>query len=148
MKPRLISEAQHRLERLNATIAHQRAEAEKRAEELQELERQQFAAREQLQAEAAADPQPGDLWSEMCSYWLHVVAREGDQVTCLHAGGPCTFPQDGKLWEGTVAAFAAEWSTYSLYERGIDVSGWLSRWRAPRLTPPPPSPSEFLRRRA
>ena len=129
---RLLSEAQQALERLDATIAHQQAEAEQRAEALQGLERERAAARLQVQAEAARDPQPGDLWSEMCSYWIHVVAREGERVTCLHAGGPCTFPQDGKFWEGTVAAFAAEWGTYSLYGRGHDVSGWLDRWRAAR----------------
>lgn len=31
--------------------------------------------------ERAADPQPGDLWSEMLAYWHWVEARDGDTVT-------------------------------------------------------------------
>lgn len=142
---RLLSEAEHALERLNATIAHQQAVLEQGREELGRLAVQKAGIEEEIGRAVAADPQPGDRWHEMFSFWLYVVAREGDRVTLLSAGAPCTFPQDGELWEGTVAEFAAEWGTvYYLAGRGHDVTGWLSRWQAARTeeaaAQPPPHP--------
>jgi len=51
---------------------------------------------EQLSAEALADPQPGDWWTEMYSWWCYVVARLDDQVYTISGSPPVTFPDEGK----------------------------------------------------
>jgi hypothetical protein len=80
---------------------------------------------------ALADPQVGDRFQEMLSFWLYVVHREGDQVITMEAGAPCTFPDDARTWRGSVEEFQRRWlSEYSgkptvlLEDRGNDVSWW------------------------
>lgn len=85
-----------------------------------------------LTAQAMADPQPGDRYHEMWSFWLYVVARNGDQVCTMEASAPCSFPRDGKIvWQAT-EEFRRRWAygsiegyTVMLADRWNDVSGWL-----------------------
>ena len=39
---------------------------------------------------AKRDPQPGDQWTEMFSYWLHVDGRDGDELLVREYASPCT----------------------------------------------------------
>jgi hypothetical protein len=83
--------------------------------------------------QAFQDPQVGDLFDEMCSYWIYIVARDGERVTTMESAAPCTFPKDGKVTEyATLEAFrkAFRYPTNSGYfvrlsSRSHDVSGWL-----------------------
>ncbi len=77
--------------------------------------------------EARQDPQPGDLWSEMCSFWLYVVARRGDRITTLSRGAPCSFPEDGELEEMTLDQWRERYSYLYLDSRGHNVTGWERR---------------------
>lgn len=80
-----------------------------------------------------ADPQAGDRFQEMYSFWGYVVHRDGDNVVIMTASPPCTFPQDAKVMKCTVA----EMRTYFSYDsadgywvtgagRGHDVNGWYA----------------------
>ena len=81
---------------------------------------------------AINDPQVGDLFHEQYSFYLYVVARDGDMVTTMEASPPCTFPDDGKVHVQTVSAFIQRVSYESipgswvrLRSRGNAVEGWL-----------------------
>ena len=86
----------------------------------------------ELSRSALVNPLPGDAWQEMYSFWLFVVRCEGDLVMTLEANPPCTFPEDGKPWVGTVAQFnqrltmgytdIAPWALCD--RRGCNVEGW------------------------
>ena len=93
-----------------------------------------YERQQRLTLEALADPQVGDRFHEMYSYWLYVVAVEGDEVTTLEASAPCTFPDDGKRWIGTREAYRQRFDTCAgpwimLADRGNDVEGWLGAER-------------------
>jgi hypothetical protein len=82
--------------------------------------------------EAFDDPQVGDLFTEMYSYWLYVIGRSGNMVTIMEANPPCILPEDGKVSSLTVEDFRKRFSYgsidgfwVSLVKRGTDVSGWL-----------------------
>lgn len=82
--------------------------------------------------EIMADPQPGDLFQEMYAFWCYVVARNGDQVTIMHASPPCTFPEDGTVETMSVPELRAKFAYESMpgyfvagAGRGHDVAGWL-----------------------
>jgi len=47
--------------------------------------------------EAMLDPQPGDLFTEMLSVWVHVIERDGDMLKTLIAHGGNNVPPDGKV---------------------------------------------------
>ena len=49
--------------------------------------------------EAMLDPQPGDLFTEMLSVWVHVIERDGDMLKTLMAHGGNNIPPDGKVAE-------------------------------------------------
>ncbi|HEV8176911.1 MAG TPA: hypothetical protein VGP44_04415 [Gemmatimonadales bacterium] len=106
-------------------LAEERAAATRREEKRAEIR----TIRDEIQAEALRDPQPGDRWHEMLSYWLYVVDREGDLVTVQYCGAPCTFPGDAT--EETLSV--AEWREKSpgwvdaLLDRGHDVTTWRGR---------------------
>jgi hypothetical protein len=77
-------------------------------------------------------PQVGDRFTEMCSFWLYVVAVEGDSVTTMEATGPCEFPKDGKVKKQNAEEFRRRfaygsipgyWVTYC--DGGNDVEGWI-----------------------
>lgn len=90
-------------------------------------------------ADAFDDPQPGDRFHEMYSWWVYVVARDGDNVSTLSAAAPCTFPDDGTLWTGSVQDLRERYSyasdpthqrlgyTVLLASRGDGVDGWADR---------------------
>src|SRR3990167_10687446 len=64
-----------------------------------------------------ADPQPGDRWHEMYSYWIHVIDRCGNMIWTRDYVGPCeTTPEAAcrsDLWK-SVKAFQ-EHVKYTLY---------------------------------
>lgn len=59
-----------------------------------------------------SDPQPGDWFQEMYSYWGYVVHRDGDNVVIMSASPPCTFPQDARVMKCTLA----QMRTYFAYD--------------------------------
>lgn len=91
--------------------------------------------RQRETAEAMADPQLGDRFTEMHSYWVYVVDLGVESVTTLEAGAPCSFPDDGEV---RVFASRAEFRSRYAYGgghpgywvklagRGHDVTGWAS----------------------
>jgi hypothetical protein len=90
-----------------------------------------FEEAERQTAAAFADPQVGDRFHEQYSFWVYVVAREGDQVTTMEASPPCTFPDDARVWTGTVEELRKRFFCGSLdysvvlEDRGNNVGGWL-----------------------
>lgn len=85
--------------------------------------------------QAFAAPQVGDRFHEMFSFWMFIVAIEGDEIIVMTATPPCTFPRDGRVERyPCVHAFRAAWSysydsakyTVLLADRGNDVSGWYT----------------------
>jgi hypothetical protein len=82
--------------------------------------------------EAFADPQVGDRFQEMYSFWVFVVRVDGQHVTTLEASPPCTVPDDGKLRHFATHEQYREAYRYGtnpgywvrLADRGNDVSGW------------------------
>lgn len=87
------------------------------------------------------DPQVGDRFSEMLTHWVYIVGREGDQVAVLARSAPCTFPEDGELWRGSVGEFKKRYGnryipgyTILLEDRGNCVEGWLESKASPALT--------------
>jgi hypothetical protein len=86
-------------------------------------------------AEAMADPQVGDRYTEMYAFWIYVVDVGEESVTTLEASPPCTVPDDGTLRVfATRDEFRSRY-TYSdptlgywvkLADRGHDVTGWVA----------------------
>jgi hypothetical protein len=105
--------------------------AEKRAaEERLDAKRAEIRQAEgAIQAVAFRDPQPGDRWHEMLSFWLYVVDRDGDQVTVQYSGPPCTFPEDATEETVSLEEWRRRWYYMHLSERGNDVAGWKGKAR-------------------
>lgn len=87
---------------------------------------------EELTEEAIGNPQIGDHFTEMYSFHLFVIGRDGDTVITTEGSPPVTFPDEGKVRTQTVEEFKARLSYGSipgswvrLIERGADVEGWL-----------------------
>jgi hypothetical protein len=85
-------------------------------------------------AAAFENPQTGDRFQEMYSFWVYVVDRKGNYVTTMEASPPCSFPDDGKVNHYSLAGFRERFSYGSipgywvaLAGRGHDVEGWLER---------------------
>ncbi len=77
------------------------------------------------------DPQPGDRFHEMYSFWVYVLGVTNGVVIYCEANPPCTLPNDAKLTVATQAQFLARfsygaipgsWISYA--DGGNDVSGW------------------------
>lgn len=82
--------------------------------------------------EALLDPQVGDRFHEMYSFWVYVVSVVDNRVITMEANPPCEFPNDGKVWSGTKEEFKKRFYYDSIDEpwimlsnRGSDVSGWV-----------------------
>ena len=83
--------------------------------------------------EALKDPKVGDRFHEMYSYWMYVLAVTPETVTFIGAGGPCTFPDDGKIETVSRERFLKKFTYNSmpdksymlLADRGNRVEGWL-----------------------
>lgn len=91
-----------------------------------------FKEEDKKTATAFDNPQVGDRFTEMYSFWLYVVGRKEDKVATLEASPPCTFPEDGKLKIQTVEEFKKRFAYgsidgYSLRFAGggHNVEGWL-----------------------
>lgn len=93
-----------------------------------------FKAAEAATWAALNDPQVGDRFHEMYSWWMFVVAVDGFTVTTLAASAPCTFPDDGqvKVWSraefvsGNCYSSMPDTPTIQLVGRGYAVAGWLT----------------------
>ncbi len=90
------------------------------------------AERNAATAEAMNDPQVGDRFHEMYSFFVYVVFREKDKIVTLEASPPCTLPEDGTLKSQTVQQFQERFSYgtidgywVSLCDRGNNVEGWM-----------------------
>ncbi len=82
---------------------------------------------------AFRSPAVGDRFHEMYSFWVYVMAREGDVVTTIEASPPCTFPEDGKVRVQTLDEFRKRFAYGSIpgywvrfCDSGNDVEGWAS----------------------
>lgn len=84
--------------------------------------------------EAFADPQVGDRFTEMLSFWVYVIARDDESfgVAWIELHPPCDAPKDGKSYVGSVDAFRQRFAYGSrpgywvhLHDRGNDVAGWF-----------------------
>jgi hypothetical protein len=88
-------------------------------------------------ADAMSDPQVGDRFHDMYTFWVYVVDAGSESVTTYEASGhPSQFPDvGGKLrFFPTRQAFRASYQYGSipgyfvrLSDRGNDVSGWVRR---------------------
>lgn len=83
-------------------------------------------------AEAFADPQVGERFSEQFAFWVYVIGREETHVTTMEASPPCAFPDDATVRHYTLVEFRARFDTCAgpwvdLVDRGNDVGGWLDR---------------------
>lgn len=92
-----------------------------------------------LTAEAFDDPQPGDRFHEMVSFWMYVLAVDDDgRVHTLCASPPCNVPDDGRIEVFDNAEdYRAFWAygsipgyTVSLADRGNKVTGWREHLEA------------------
>lgn len=81
---------------------------------------------------AFEDPQVGDRFHELYSFWVYVVHVEGEHVATVEASPPCDLPTDGKLRhfpsrEAFRAAYRYETNPrywVHLAGRGKQVRGW------------------------
>jgi len=88
--------------------------------------------------EAFNDPQPGDRYTDMFSWWMFILyaGPNGGTVITTSSPAPCTFPDDGKIEIfDTADQFRNKFSYPSkpgkpwprIVDRDNDVSGWLQR---------------------
>lgn len=119
---------------------------------------------DQATAEAFADPQPGDRFQEMFSWWIVVVSVGPEGVKVMSGSGPTNlrrgrfpdgeivepFPERAEvLWYATAEDFRAAHryngiSGYDmmLADRGkVDVTGWLERAKWVPDSPTHPKPA-------
>ncbi len=88
-----------------------------------------------ITAQQFNNPQPGDTFTEMLTFYVIVLERNGDMVTWTEAHPPCELPRDGKILAGTVRQFSQSyeygtipgWSVYAT--KSTDVTGWLDYMR-------------------
>ena len=75
---------------------------------------------------AVGNPQVGDRYHEMYSFWAFVVHVTDEYVYTLVAGAPCEFPKDGKFNRWTREGFAEGYKDcgLDLADRGKNVDGW------------------------
>jgi len=82
---------------------------------------------------ALNNPQVGDSFHELFSFWLYVLEVTPGTITIISAKTPCIFPDDGVIQTFTKAEFISKFTykdfpgeTYLLLGgRGTDVEGWL-----------------------
>jgi hypothetical protein len=82
--------------------------------------------------EAINDPRVGDRFQEMYSFYLYVIAVNGNSVVTMEGSPPVTFPDEGKIKIQTKAEFKERLSSGSgfwvnLEGRNHDVTGWYQK---------------------
>ncbi len=85
--------------------------------------------------EAMQDPQVGDEFTEMYTFFFFVIAREGDRITVMETPPerPCVLPRDGIVKVMTLDEFKQAYSYdggksgywVRLCQRGVNVDGWV-----------------------
>lgn len=84
--------------------------------------------------DALLDPQIGDRFTELFSFWVYVVFRDASVVWYVEGNPPITFPEEGTLVKTTVDKFVdrftydsnKEDSWLRLVDRECNVKGWSS----------------------
>lgn len=76
---------------------------------------------------AKRDPQPGDQWTEMFSYWIYVCARDGDEVLAREYAAPCDITPEAakKTYRCAVSEFPdhVKFMTYNGNKRWVAEAG-------------------------
>lgn len=89
--------------------------------------------------EAFSDPQPGDVFQEMYSFWVVVVYVDSDHVVVMEGIPPCTMPQDGHLrgfethddYRKHYSYKSIDGYVVRLSKRNENVTGWFDPTRGP-----------------
>lgn len=91
-----------------------------------------FSEMEKQTLEALDNPQVGDRFHEMFSFWVYVVAVDDNSVTTIEGSPPVMFPDEGKVRVQTEEKFKERFlyktipgAWITLADRGNDVEGWL-----------------------
>lgn len=91
-----------------------------------------FPAVHENTKEVMENPQVGDRFSEMFSFWVYVIERGKDHVVILEASAPCKLPEEGKITTYTLAEFKQRFSYGSIpgywinyIDSNNDVEGWF-----------------------
>lgn len=81
--------------------------------------------------EAMLEPQVGDRFTEMYTFWVYVVFKSGNFIATLEGNPPITFPDEGKLKTYTPDEFRGRFAYGTkagcwvrLVDRGNNVEGW------------------------
>lgn len=89
---------------------------------------------EQATIEAMDDPQVGDRFAEMYSFWVYVVYRDEDCVVTMEGSPPTTFPDEGELRVYSVEEMKERFGYKGggdywvrLVDRGNNVVGWYEK---------------------
>jgi hypothetical protein len=80
-----------------------------------------YAAIRRRTEAAVLNPQIGDRYHEMYSYWSYVVHVTDGYVFTMSAPAPCEFPQDGKLEKWTLARFAKSYAELDFVDNSRDM---------------------------
>jgi hypothetical protein len=82
--------------------------------------------------EAFTDPQVGDRFTEMYSFWMYIIGRRGNKVITMEGSPPITFPEGATMHTYTLEEFNTRFSYGSidgywvtLVDRGNNVEGWI-----------------------
>lgn len=88
--------------------------------------------RKQKTKEYMSNPQKGDRFSEMCSFWVIVLERRKNIVAVMEANPPCELPKGGTIYYTTVEEFSKKYqydtipgSYWVSYYGNKSVDGWL-----------------------
>ena len=83
-------------------------------------------------AEAFENPQVGDRFTEMYTFWMYVVEITDGKIVTMECNGPATMPDDGKVRVQTLDEYRKRFAYESipgywvrLVDRGNNVEGWV-----------------------
>lgn len=90
-----------------------------------------FEEENDLTIEAMNSPMPGDRFTEMFSFYVYVLKRDGDMITFMECNAPCELPKDGKVKRLPLDSFKKRYAygtipgySIRLCDRGNNVEGW------------------------
>jgi hypothetical protein len=119
--------------RLKGLIRHTQRKKNSPAPAPAPISTMDYDARMAQTMEALKDPQVGDRFHEMYSFWMFVLVVTPAEVTFMTASPPCSLPDDGKIATLTRELFIKKFTYQSipdksyllLADRGNNVAGWL-----------------------